>query len=348
LALLARATPMRHLMDVMSGEKRMLLTGATGFVGSAVRPALLAAGWQVRCLSRDANRARKRWPRFEWVEGDVVDETSLTSALTGCQGALYLVHGMGEGDDFAARERQGATAFANAAAAAGCARVVYLGGLQPPPGQEVSAHLRSRREVGEILRAGRVPAIELRASMIVGRNSLSWIVVRDLAARLPFMVLPAWLRSRTQPVAIDDVVVALVRGLSVDLPQDMKTGGWFDIPGPDTLSGKEILDETARALGFSRPVRIEVPVLTPRLSSLWLRFVTRAHWATARQVVLGLTHDLLAHDDRYWSLIDHQQRLSFVEAARRAVVAENDEAPPWGFWAAVERARRPAERRFRA
>jgi uncharacterized protein YbjT (DUF2867 family) len=137
--------------------------------------------------------------------------------------------------------------------------------------------------VGETLREGCVPTFELRASMIVGHGSLSWLIVRDLAARLPVMVLPSWLRSRMQPVAIDDVVVALVRAL--ELPAG--AGGAFDLPGPDVLTGRQILDETAARMHLDPPLAIEVPLLTPRLSSQWVRFVTRARWSVAREVVLG-------------------------------------------------------------
>ncbi len=200
------------------------------------------------------------------------------------------------------------------------------------PGSE---HLRSRLDVGEALRAGPVPAIELRASMIVGHGSLSWLIVRDLAARLPLMILPRWLKSRTQPVAIDDVVISLVRAL--DLP--LEASAWFDIPGPGILSGREILEETSRVMGLARPRMISVPFLTPRLSSLWVRFVTRARWSVAREVVIGLTEDLLAHDDRFWQLIDHQRLSTFAEAARRALDAERAEGPVPGLWGALERAR---------
>jgi uncharacterized protein YbjT (DUF2867 family) len=318
-------------------DRRILLTGATGFVGAAMHPALVAAGWQVRCLTRDEQAARRRWPSLEWVAGDVADARAMERALQGCEAALYLVHGMGEGGDFQRRDREGARHFALAAASVGVGRIVYLGGTAPAETRS-SPHLRSRLEVGEVLRRGRVPALELRASMIVGHRSLSWLIVRDLAARLPVMVLPAWLKSRTQPIAIDDVVVALVRALEVPL----NASTWFDIGGPDVLSGKQILDETASALGLHRPWTIALPVLTPRLSSLWVRFVTRARWSVAREVVVGLSHDLLARDDRFWSLIDHGRRLPFAEAARRALAAEAAERPVTGAWGAVERARRPA------
>jgi uncharacterized protein YbjT (DUF2867 family) len=306
-------------------DRRVLLTGATGFVGGAVRPALAQAGWQVRCLTRNAEAARRRQPSLEWVEGDVTRADTLRPALEGCEGALFLVHGMGQGGDFQRQERDGAWRFSRAAARAGVRRVVYLGGVAPAS-QEPSPHLRSRLEVGAVLREGPVPALELRASMIVGPGSLSWQIVRDLAARLPVMVLPAWLRTLTQPVAIDDVVTALVRGL------DLSVAGShvFDLPGPEVLSGRQILDETARVMNLHVPWKLELPVLTPRLSSLWVRFVTGARWSIAREVVLGLTSDLLARDDLYWSLIGHHRRIPFAAGARltlryRMIVPEHAE-----------------------
>ena len=319
-------------------ERSLLLTGATGFVGGAVRPALLREGWRVRCLTRHAARARERDPGLDWIQGDMADSASVAQALEGCRAAHYLVHGIGEGDDYHRHEVIAASAFAKAAATAGVERIVYLGGVAPAGAG--SDHLQSRLDVGETLRAGSVSTIELRASMIVGHGSLSWLIVRDLAARLPVMVLPRWMQSRTQPVAIDDVVVALVRAL--DLP--LTANAWFDIPGPGTLSGKEILEETARILNLRHPRMISVPLLSPRLSSLWVRFVTRAEWSVAREVVVGLTEDLLARDDRFWQLIGHPQRMPFAEAARRAVAAERSEAPALGVWGAIERARGLARR----
>ena len=314
-------------------ERTILLTGATGFVGSAVRPALQAAGWHVRGLTRDAARAARHAPGLDWVEGDVGDRDAMASALEGAQAALYLVHGIREGAGYHEREVAAAAGFSAAAAEAGVQRIVYLGGVAPTgPGTE---HLRSRVEVGETLRAGSVPTIELRASMIVGHGSLSWLIVRDLAARLPVMILPRWLRSRTEPVAIDDVIVALVRAL--DLP--IEANAWFDVPGPEVLSGKEFLDRTAVLMGLGAPLSIDVPFLSPRLSSLWIRMVTRADWSVAREVVIGLTEDLLARDDDFWSRIDHPQRLDFDEAARRALAAERGSRPARGFWGLVERVR---------
>ena len=314
-------------------ERSLLLTGATGFVGGAVRPTLAREGWRVRCLTRDLARVQKREPTLDWVQGDVADPASYARALDGCQAALYLVHGIGDGPDYHRHEVAAASTFSIAAAAAGVERIVYLGGVAPPGAG--SEHLRSRLDVGEALRAGPVKTIELRASMIVGHGSLSWIIVRDLAARLPFMVLPRWLKSRTQPVAIDDVVVALVRALELPLA----ASAWFDIPGPVTLSGKEILEETARVMGLAHPRMLELPLLSPRLSSLWVRFVTRAQWSVAREVVVGLTEDLLARDDRFWELVGHPHRLFFAEAARLALDAERGDGRVQGTWGAIERLR---------
>ena len=314
-------------------ERTLLLTGATGFVGGAVRPALARSGWHVRCLTRDAARARQRQPGLDWVQGDVGEPDSCARALEGCRAALYLVHAIGEGSDHTQREVTAASTFSGAAARAGVERIVYLGGVAPAG--DPSEHLRSRLAVGEALRAGPVKAIELRASMIVGFGSLSWLIVRDLAARLPVMVLPRWLKSRTQPIAIDDVAIALVRALELPLA----ASAWFDVPGPATLSGEQILVETARSMGLEPPRTISVPLLSPHLSSLWVRFVTRADWSVAREVVVGLTQDLLARDDRFWSLIDHPDRLVFAEAARRALDAEHRQSPLPGAWGVIERAR---------
>jgi uncharacterized protein YbjT (DUF2867 family) len=314
-------------------ERSVLLTGATGFVGRAVRPALVREGWRVRCLSRDAGRAQRREPAVDWVQGDVADPASCARALEGCRAALYLVHGIGEGADYRRGEVSAAETFAKAAAAAGVERIVYLGGVAPLGAG--SHHLRSRLDVGECLRSGSVRTVELRASMVVGHGSLSWLIVRDLAARLPIMVLPRWLKSRTQPVAIDDVVVALVRALDVHLT----TSAWFDIPGPVTLSGREILEETARIMGLRHPRMVEVPFLSPRLSSLWVRIVTRAEWSIAQEVVVGLTEDLLARDDHFWDLIGHPARLSFAEAASAALDSERRNLRPRGAWGAIERLR---------
>lgn len=313
--------------------KSILLTGATGFVGSAVRPRLAASGWHVRCLTRDAARARATAPGLDWVEGDVSDAAACAAALKGCQAALYLVHGIGADAHYHEQEVAAAAQFARAAGEAELERIVYLGGVAPRG--EGSEHLRSRLAVGEVLRAGPVKTIELRASMIVGHDSLSWLIVRDLAARLPAMILPAWLRSRTEPVAIDDVSAALLAALTLDVQESV----WFDVPGPEVLSGREILEQTSQVMDLPPAAILEVPLLTPRLSSLWVHLVSRARWSVAREVVIGLTDDLLAHDDHFWQLIGHPRRLRFAEAAQRALDVERREQPIPGVWGAVERAR---------
>ena len=303
-------------------EQRILVTGASGFVGRALVAALAADGLTVRCGSRDPDRGKEWQPVLEWVRLDLADPPSIGAALAGCSAAYYLVHSMSDGSgDYARREREAARAFAAAAATTGVERVVYLGGIKPVG--RPSKHLASRLAVGAILRQGPIPAIELRAAMIVGYGSESWRICRDLAANLPGMVLPRWTRTRSEPVAIDDVVVALRRAL--DLP--LAGSADFDIPGPEALTVRQILLKTARALGLPDPKMIDVPVLTPRLSSYWLRLVTRADWSVARELVLGLERDVLARDGRYWTLIGHPSRLTFDEAARRALEAEGPNRP---------------------
>jgi uncharacterized protein YbjT (DUF2867 family) len=310
--------------------RSVLLTGASGFVGQRLHPLLVESGWSVRCVTRDARKARLAHPDRDWIEADIRDASALQSAMQGCEAAYYLVHEMGAAADFAAREASAASTFARAAQAAGLQRIIYLGGVLPDSGSAASEHLRSRARVGEILRAGTVPVLELRASMIVGPGSLSYVIVRDLAVRLPFMILPRWLDSRTEPVAIDDVLIALVRGLDVPL----NAPAAFDLPGPEILAGREILFRTAAALGLRRPYFVRVPVLTPHLSSLWVRFVTRAEWRVAREIVVGLTDDLLARDHNYWELIGHRELVPFDRAVR---AAEAGQVPPAGGWSKIER-----------
>jgi len=284
-------------------------------------------------MSRDPERAQQRSPDHEWVRGDVANEGELVAALSGCTAAYYLVHGMAEGHgDFRRREVESAERFRRAAEKAGVQRVVYLGGIRPQG--PLSEHLLSRLEVGETLRGGNVSTIELRASMIIGHGSLSWLIVRDLAARLPFMILPAWLKSRTQPIAIADVVRALIDAL--ELPED--GSAYFDIPGPETLTAKEIMFRIATAMGMPTPVVLEVPVLTPWLSSHWVRFVTRADWAVAREIVVGLTDDMLAGDRRFWALTRHEDLVPFDDAVREALRVELKGPPITGFWGSVETA----------
>jgi uncharacterized protein YbjT (DUF2867 family) len=309
---------------------KVLVTGATGFIGRALRPALLARGLEVRATTRHLGRAPRNGGA-EWVEADLLRPETLGPALEGMDAAYYLVHSMGDrGEDYSEREHRSAEAFAHEAARAGLKRIVYLGGVAPRG--TPSHHLASRLAVGEILRAGPVPTVELRASMIVGPGSISWRICRDLALRLPAMVLPSWMRSLTSPIALEDVVRALTDALEVPLEH----GEWFDIPGPEPLSGKQILERIAALRGL-RTLMVHFPVLTPRLSSLWLKLVTSADYTVARELVEGLTQDLLPRDARYFALTHHPPRVPFDEAARRTLEAEEaDAAHPRGFAAREE------------
>jgi uncharacterized protein YbjT (DUF2867 family) len=310
-------------------DRKHLVTGATGFIGRALVPALRARSRSVVAASRRAAPASST-AGVEWRTCDLLRPDSLPTALAGVQVAYYLVHSMGGGRaDFRALERQAAQTFADAAARARVERIVYLGG--PAPVGPPSEHLLSRLEVGEMLRAGSVPSVELRASMVIGNGSASWQIVRDLAMRLPVMVLPRWLQSLTRPVALEDVLTALMA--AAELP--LESSAWFDIPGPEVMSGRQILERIA-ALQGRRIVALEVPLLTPQLSALWLRLVTRADFTLARELVLGLGGDLLPKDDRFWNLIGHGQLVSFDEAARRALADESRDAGVWPRLARAE------------
>lgn len=296
---------------------KSVVIGATGFVGRALVGALVRRGDSVRAASRSPGRAG-----VDWVECDMLRPDTVARALEGADVAFYLVHSMGRAD-FRDVDRRCAHTLAGAAASAGCTRVVYLGGVAPRGA--TSQHLASRLEVGEILRA-RVPTTELRASMIVGNGSLSWQIVRDLAARLPVMLLPRWLESRSCPIALPDVIDALIAA------RDAGADGWFDIPGPEALTMHTMLEVVA-ALDGRRLPALRVPVLTPGLSAMWLKLVTRADYAVARELVLGLTEDLLPQRS-FWEVVGFEPRWSFHAAAAHALATE---APPRGFARTLER-----------
>jgi uncharacterized protein YbjT (DUF2867 family) len=297
---------------------RVLLTGATGFIGGHLHRPLRAAGWEVRCLTRRPAEARARWPDRAWVGGDVGEAGALAAAMEGCRAAFYLIHGMGQlGPGWAEREVRAAETFARAASEARLERLVYLGGVAPagPP----SEHLRARLQTGEALRAGTVPCLELRAGMIIGEGSASWTIVRDLAARLPAMVLPAWLKHRSEPLALDDVAAGLVAATRFPLPRSEV----WDLPGPEALSGNDILRRVAAVMG-RRPVFFCVPFVSPSLSSHWIRLVTRADYRLAAELIEGLTSDLLATRPGFWAAAGLSAPIALEEAARRALAAERD------------------------
>lgn len=310
----------RQMASVQEGE--VLLTGATGFIGQALYPVLIKAGYEVRCVTRNVKKARQTWPDRQWVEMDLDDGESVKKALHGCRGAYFLIHRMGEGVDYEEREAAGAMTFLDAATLVGVERIVYLGGVKPPGDPE--RHLRSRLVTGAILRSGEISTIELRASMIVGAGSESWRILRDIAMRLPVMLCPRWLKNRTEPVAIDDVKVALKEALCLEEEGSVV----FDIPGPQVLTFRECIEAADRVLGLS-PLMIDIPFLSPRLSSYWLKLVTGANFELARQLVENLKDDLLAQDGRYWELVGHENLVELEEAIRRALAHEEDPRHPY-------------------
>ncbi|MHB1326562.1 MAG: SDR family oxidoreductase [Gemmatimonadales bacterium] len=292
------------------------LTGATGYVGGRLLEALEREGFRIRCTARRPEYLRPRvGPGTEVVHGDVQDLASLEAALVGVDTAYYLVHSMESTASFADADRTGAENFARAARSAGVKRIVYLGGLGG--GGELSSHLRSRQEVGRILRNSGVPTIELRASIILGSGSLSFEMIRALVETLPVMITPRWVTTPTQPIGIEDVVKYLRQAL--DLPGS--ESAWYEIGGPDQVSYGELMREYARQRGLERWL-ISVPVLSPRLSSLWLVLVTPVYAKVGRALVDSLRNETVVRDDRAGTVFDVRP-LGVREAMARALVSED-------------------------
>lgn len=275
---------------------RALVTGATGYIGGRLVPDLLDAGFAVRVLARHPEKLRDRpWAtRVDAVRGDASDPGAVADALRQVDVAYYLLHALTGGRSFACEDRTMARVFAAAAREAGVRRIVYLGGLVPPEAavDRLSTHLRSRREVGEILRGSGVPTVELRAAMIIGSGSASFEMLRYLTERLPVMTTPRWVSNRTQPIAVGDVLRYLVGAAGLP-PEVSRT---FDIGGPDVLSYAEMLRRYAAVAGLRRRVIIPVPVLSPALSSHWVGLITPVPASIARPLVESLRHQAICHE----------------------------------------------------
>ncbi len=307
------------------GPGFVLLTGATGYVGGRLLRDLEARGTPVRCLARRPDELRPRVsPRTEVVAGDVLDRGSLDAAFAGVTAAYYLVHSMGSSGSFEQADREAARNFAEAAGNAGVGRIIYLGGLGRQE-EELSPHLRSRQEVGHILRGSGVPVVELRASIIIGSGSLSFEMIRSLVERLPVMVTPKWVRVQAQPIAIDDVLAYLVEAL--DTPAEGSRV--FEIGGTDQVSYGDIMQAYARQRGLRRPM-LPVPVLSPRLSSLWLGLVTPLYARIGRKLIESIVHPTVVAD-RSADKVFTVRPIGVEEAIRRALSAEERqfEATRW-------------------
>jgi uncharacterized protein YbjT (DUF2867 family) len=297
-------------------DELILLTGATGYVGGRLRRALEADGRRLRCMARRPEYLQPRVAEgTEVVAGDVLQPESLAGALKGVDTAYYLIHSMAAARDYASNDRRGAESFARAAREAGVRRIVYLGGLGEGVG--LSRHLASRQEVGRILRDSGLPTLEFRASIVIGSGSLSFELVRALVEKLPAMVTPSWVDTPTQPIGVEDLVAYLVAALDRPLERSVV----YEIGGPDRVSYGELMREYGRLRGLRRAM-IPVPVLTPRLSSLWLALVSPVYSQVGRELIDGVRNPTVVRDDR--ALRDFTIRPRGVrEMLARALVNED-------------------------
>ncbi|MCG3175866.1 MAG: hypothetical protein MOGMAGMI_00803 [Candidatus Omnitrophica bacterium] len=297
---------------------KILLTGASGYVGGRLLKKLEGSGYAVRCVARRPEFLKNSiGPATELVQGDLLDRDSMQKALAGVDVAYYLVHSMGSKGVFEQEERISAANFASAAKDAGIKKIIYLGGISH--GNELSAHLKSRQQVGAILRESGVPVIELRASIIIGSGSLSFEMIRALMERLPVMTTPKWVNVMAQPISIEDVIAYLLG--SVELPaHESRT---FEIGGPDRMSYLDLMKEYGRQRGLRRLI-VPVPVLSPGLSSLWLGLVTPLYARVGRKLIESIRHETTVHDSealRVYSV----KPMPIREAIERALKNEDQE-----------------------
>jgi uncharacterized protein YbjT (DUF2867 family) len=323
---------------------RVLVTGATGYIGGRLVPALLAAGHAVRCFVREPARLDGRFEGVDVAAGDLFDDDALRAALQGCEVAYYLVHSMSDDRrDFARRDREAARRFGTAAAAAGIGRIIYLGGLGVDDGDgageaKLSPHLRSRHEVGNELRAGGVPVTEFRAAIIVGAGSISFEMLRYLTERLPVMIAPKWVRTRCQPIGIRDVLEYLVAALA----RPESTGRIVEIGGADVLEYRDLMLHYATIRGLQRRIII-VPFFSPGLSSRWIHFVTPIPAAIARPLVEGLFNEVIVRDDAARTLFPAIVPIGYDDAVRRALNRYQTTGPETAWFDAFDVKTLPGE-----
>ncbi len=314
--------------------RRVLVAGATGYVGGRLVPELLKAGYAVRALARTPRKLEGRsffgHPQLEIAQGDVLDAASLSRALAGIDTAYYLVHSLGSGDDFAERDRLAARTFAHSCAQAGVKRIVYLSGLGERDAPNLSNHLASRHETGDVLREGSVPVTELRAAVIVGSGSASYEIIHDLTRKLPFMIAPKWLRSRCEPIAIRDVVAYLVRVL--DEPRTI--GQVLDIGSGEVLTYQQMIVIFGEELGRP-PTIIPVPMLTPRLSSWWLHLVTHVDFSVVQPLIEGLSNDVVCEEYRIREWIPLE--LTGYREAVKLALKRSSSPERWSSWTDADR-----------
>lgn len=299
----------------MSEDKLLLVTGATGYVGGRLVPRLLDAGYRVRVLVRDPDRLQGRpWRhQVQVIQGDVLRSQTLPAAMKGVDAAYYLIHSMSSSDDFHQRDLRAAQNFGCAARAAGVGRIFYLGGLGDADA-DLSPHLRSRQQVGQKLRESGVPVTEFRAAVIVGSGSISFEMIRYLTERIPIMICPSWVFTRIQPIAINDVLAYLAAALSV--PASM--GQIVEIGGSDVLTYGDMMLQYARVRGLKRRL-VPVPVLSPRLSSYWVHWMTPIPASIARPLIEGLRNEVIVRHDTAERLFPQVQPVGYRAAVERAL-----------------------------
>ncbi len=319
----------------MSADSRVLVTGGTGYVGGRLIPLLEQRGFRVRCLARRPEFLQPRvGPATEVIPGDVLQPESLATAMRDIQTAFYLVHSMGTGKDFEDEDRIAARNFAEAAKRNGVRRIIYLGGLGEEQ-QQLSKHLRSRQEVGLILRESGAQVIEFRASIVIGSGSLSFELIRALVQKLPLMLCPRWVSTPAQPIAIEDLLSYLLAAIDLpDGPSDI-----FEIGGPDQMSYSDIMREYARQRGLKRWM-ISGPFLSPRLSSLWLGLVTPVYARIGRKLVESLRNPTVVTNSRARDVFTIQPRC-VRDAIARALVNEDHELAATRWSDAISSSGRP-------
>ena len=290
-------------------ETTVLVTGATGFIGRRLVPVLIEDGQRVRAMTR---RPQEYDGPGQPVGGDVSDPGSLAEPLDGVDVAVYLVHSL-DSPDFERRDAEAARAFGLAAASAGVRQIVYLGGLGSENG-DLSPHLRSRREVEGLLGDAGVPVTALRAAIVVGHGGISWELTRQLVKNLPAMVVPKWVGTRTQPIALDDVT----RYLAGVVGDERAFGRVFEIGGPDRLTYLEMLQQASLVSDGRRVPIVSVPVLTPRLSSYWLALVTDVDVTTGRNLIDSMGTEVVVTDDSIREIVPGEP-IGYQEAVRRAL-----------------------------